>query len=111
MRPARILGLAILAAVSTASTCDGNVGDGTTRGRETIWLSTLTTGEPGPGLCDNPYISSDGRFVVFESDAEDLVSPDGNGWRDIFLKDRATGELVNVTRVSPALILAGVTRT
>jgi Tol biopolymer transport system component len=44
-----------------------------------------------------PFMSSDGRFVVFESDATNLVAGDGNGRRDIFVHDRQTGA---TTRVS-----------
>lgn len=32
-----------------------------------------------------PFISADGRFVAFESDASNLVSGDSNGERDIFV--------------------------
>lgn len=41
--------------------------------------------------CLNPSISADGRYVVFESFAEDLVSDDFNGETDIFLRDVALG--------------------
>ncbi|MFC1759219.1 FG-GAP-like repeat-containing protein [Planctomycetota bacterium] len=36
-------------------------------------------------------ISSDGRFIVFSSDATNLVVGDANGATDIYLKDRQTG--------------------
>jgi hypothetical protein len=35
-------------------------------------------------------ISPDGRFVAFTSDASNLVSGDGNGVRDVFVRDRDT---------------------
>jgi hypothetical protein len=35
-------------------------------------------------------ISADGRFVVFKSFASNLVANDGNGWEDIFVRDRLT---------------------
>jgi hypothetical protein len=44
-------------------------------------------------------VSADGRFVVFESDATNLVSADGNGLRDVFVRDRLLG---TTTRVSGA---------
>ncbi len=44
-------------------------------------------------------VSEDGRFVVFESDATNLVAADGNGLRDVFLRDRLIG---TTTRVSEA---------
>jgi Tol biopolymer transport system component len=46
----------------------------------------------------SPTISADGRYVVFYSDATNLVANDVNGFRDIFVHDRVTGitELVSV---------------
>jgi Tol biopolymer transport system component len=41
--------------------------------------------------CIFPSISADGRFVVFESEADDLVSNDFNGLRDVFLRDVTLG--------------------
>jgi Tol biopolymer transport system component len=46
-----------------------------------------------------PSISSDGRYVAFESDATNLVPSDTNGATDIFVHDRDTGL---TTRVSVA---------
>lgn len=37
-----------------------------------------------------PRLSEDGRYVVFESSATDLVSGDANGYDDVFLYDRQT---------------------
>ncbi|MEE4378888.1 MAG: hypothetical protein V2J55_15455 [Candidatus Competibacteraceae bacterium] len=48
-----------------------------------------------------PYISPDGRFVVFDSTASDLTTTaDNNGRVDVFVHDRETGttELVSVNR-------------
>lgn len=36
----------------------------------------------------HPAITPDGRYVVFMSDAADLVPDDGNGWGDLFARDR-----------------------
>jgi Tol biopolymer transport system component len=44
-----------------------------------------------------PAISADGRFVVFESTASNLVSDDTNGVTDVFLHDRSTGETQRVS--------------
>jgi Tol biopolymer transport system component len=38
-----------------------------------------------------PVISADGRYVAFESSASDLVSGDGNGKTDAFLRDLQAG--------------------
>ena len=45
----------------------------------------------------NPKISGNGRYVTFDSIANNLVSGDTNGVADIFVKDLATGI---ITRVS-----------
>ncbi|MCB8925444.1 MAG: PD40 domain-containing protein [Ardenticatenaceae bacterium] len=46
-----------------------------------------------------PSISQDGRYVVFSSDAADLVTGDNNGATDIFVRDRFTGttEIVSLS--------------
>jgi len=48
----------------------------------------------------NTAVSGDGRYVVFMSDAENLVPEDGNGWGDIFAYDRQTEtvELLSFSR-------------
>jgi Ca2+-binding RTX toxin-like protein len=48
------------------------------------------------GSSYNPDISSDGRYVVFESDATSLVTGDTNGLRDIFRRDLTTGDTIRV---------------
>jgi len=53
----------------------------------------------GTSQSDVHSISGDGRFVVFSSNASDLVSNDWNGLDDVFLRDRMTG---TTTRVSVA---------
>jgi len=54
-------------------------------------VSVSTLGVTANSLCSNPRISPDGRFVVFESHATNLVSGDTNGAGDVFLRDRVTG--------------------
>ena len=39
----------------------------------------------------SPSISTDGRFVAFESGSTDLVANDTNGAADVFVRDRLTG--------------------
>ncbi len=48
----------------------------------------------------NTAVSGDGRFVVYMSDAENLVPEDSNGWGDIFAYDRKTEtvELLSFSR-------------
>ncbi len=42
------------------------------------------------GDSNDPQISADGRFVVYSSDATNLVDGDGNGFADVFVHDRLT---------------------
>ncbi len=47
--------------------------------------------------CRDPAISDDGRYMVFYSEADDLVADDTNNCDDVFMKDMSTGV---ITRVS-----------
>ncbi len=65
---------------------------------QTTRVSVASDGSQGTGGSSrNPVLSADGRYVVFESDATNLVAGDTNGLTDIFLRDRQTGQ---TTRVS-----------
>jgi len=46
---------------------------------------------------DAPAISSDGRFVAFQSDATNLVAGDGNGASDVFVRDLQNGTTERVS--------------
>ncbi len=63
----------------------------------TIRASVDSTGVQGNSYAQYPSISSDGRYVVFESLASNLVPGDTNGTWDVFLHDCQTGA---TTRVS-----------
>ncbi len=54
----------------------------------TVRVSVASDGAQGDGQSDTVSLSPDGRFVVFDSDATDLVPADTNGVRDIFIHDR-----------------------
>lgn len=54
-------------------------------------VSVSSQGAPGVGgSSEDPAISPDGRFVVFESDATNLAPLDFNGLSDVYLHDRQT---------------------
>jgi Tol biopolymer transport system component len=57
----------------------------------TVRVSVSSSEAEGHGLADRPALSADGRFVVFESGAEDLVGTDSNGQDDVFIRDRKNG--------------------
>jgi Tol biopolymer transport system component len=65
------------------------------------WLTTRvsvsSTGEEANSYSSAPAISTDGRYVAFESFAGNLVAGDTNQGYDVFLRDRATAR---TTRVS-----------
>lgn len=45
----------------------------------------------GNDQSDSPFFSADGRFVAFTSQASDLVTNDGNGTADVFVRDLVAG--------------------
>ena len=48
----------------------------------------------------HPALSGDGRFVAFSSEASNLVPGDGNRTADVFLRDRATGEMFRISQAA-----------
>jgi Tol biopolymer transport system component len=63
-------------------------------------VSVDSQGNQSDGLSGDAVISADGRFVAFDSLADNLVAGDTNHARDVFVHDRATGvtERVSVDR-------------
>jgi Tol biopolymer transport system component len=93
---------------STAS----NLVPGDTNGRRDVFVRDRVTGTTervsvssggaqanGHSFCDG--ISADGRFVLFESIASNLVPGDTNGSWDVFVRDRLTGTTERVS-LTPA---------
>ncbi|MBM6579823.1 PD40 domain-containing protein [Microvirga sp. BT689] len=65
---------------------------------EIVCVSTTATGAAATGGgSSDAQVSADGRYVVFESSATNLVTGDTNGASDIFRKDLITGEIVRVS--------------
>jgi Tol biopolymer transport system component len=60
-------------------------------------VSVATGGEQANERSLSSVISADGRYVLFQSFASNLVAGDTNGVGDVFMRDRATG---TTTRVS-----------
>jgi archaellum component FlaF (FlaF/FlaG flagellin family) len=65
----------------------------------TTRISVASGGGEADGNSFMPAISSDGRFVSFDSEATNLVGGDTNHMRDVFVHDRQSGQ---TTRVSVA---------
>ena len=58
---------------------------------QTVLISAALIGTGADGASRTPSISANGRFVVFASDATNLVAGDNNGVSDIFLRDTCIG--------------------
>ena len=67
--------------------------------RQTSTTERVSTGFVGEGTGSStaPQISADGRFVAFDSSADDLVPGDDNISYDIFVRDRSNGSLERVS--------------
>jgi len=65
---------------------------GTTR-----MLSVRSNGNQGNGYSYEPKIAANGRFVVFTSEATNMVSGDTNDARDVFLRDLSTNRTRRVS--------------
>jgi len=62
-------------------------------------ISVNDSGDAGNAASDRPSVTPDGRYVVFESEASNLVVGDSNDGDDVFVRDRT---LNTTTRVSVA---------
>lgn len=70
------------------------------RTHETTLVSRSSEGEAGAGDSSSPFISPNGRWIVFASDASNLVQGDVSGFRDVFVHDRLTGRTELASRNS-----------
>ncbi len=66
----------------------------------TTRVSVDSSGVQANGESTSPAISSNGRFVAFQSDATNLVSGDENGVTDIFVHDNQTGTTERISLTS-----------
>ena len=89
----------------------GNLVTNDTNGLSDVFLRDLATGSTrrvssaagggsANGASENPQISEDGRYVVYESQAGNLVPDDLNGARDIFRHDRIDQSQLRVSVAS-----------
>lgn len=60
-------------------------------------VSVDSNGVEGDNHSDRPFISSDGRWVTFQSLATNLVAGDTNLRRDVFLRDTFSGTTLRVS--------------
>lgn len=67
---------------------------------QTTRVSIATDGSQANNISDGPSISADGRYIAFQSYANNLVSGDTNGFQDVFVHDRQTGQTNRVSVAS-----------
>jgi Tol biopolymer transport system component len=60
-------------------------------------VSVATGGQEGDGLCYDPTISANGRYVAFASAATNLIVGDTNGAVDVFVRDMQNGTTSRVS--------------
>ncbi len=66
-------------------------------------ISITSDGSAANGASGQPAVSSDGRYVVFQSAADNLVDDDTNNFTDIFVRDRELGSTERVSISSAGL--------
>ncbi|MBU1138739.1 MAG: hypothetical protein KKA76_07175 [Proteobacteria bacterium] len=81
----------------TALFCCMVLSAGLAYGASTVQISKDTSGGAPDGNSRNPGVSADGRYVVFQSSATDLVSDDTNGFDDIFVYDTGADTMTRVS--------------
>ncbi len=62
-----------------------------------VRASVSSDGDEADGASSEPDISADGRYVVFTSNAGNLVEGDANGQADVFVRDLLSGVTVLVS--------------
>jgi hypothetical protein len=71
-------------------------------------VSVDSSGASGNGESYAPWVSADGRFILFESSSSNLVDGDTNGDYDAFLHDRVSGSTERVSVGPSGAEAAGV---
>jgi len=56
-----------------------------------VLISVSSTGKPGDGQSGTPVVNGDGRFVVFQSSASNLVAGTSKSKTNVFLRDTCLG--------------------
>jgi Tol biopolymer transport system component len=63
-------------------------------------ISLDVNGNEGNNVSDHESISADGRYIAFQSQADNLVSGDTNNATDIFVRDTLSGTIQRVSVAS-----------
>jgi len=67
-------------------------------------ISTGSTGTESNGDSSRAHFSADGRYVLFQSTASNLVAGDTNNAYDVFVKDLQTGEIKLVSSAADGTV-------
>lgn len=76
----------------------------------TLLVNTDASGVPANAPCYEPFPSSDGQYVAFWSNADNLVPGDTNGHYDVFVKNMTTGAIALVSRDGAGAITWGTSQ-
>lgn len=60
-------------------------------------INLTSAGLQTGGFANEAVVSADGRYVAFQSEADDVVAGDSNFSRDVFVRDRLTGTTERVS--------------
>ncbi|GHE81898.1 hypothetical protein GCM10018785_57440 [Streptomyces longispororuber] len=85
--------VALSAAASLLGTTSSSAAPSRAQAPRTEIVSTAEDGTRGDGRSILPQVSYDGRYVVFSSEATNLVPGDTNDAGDVLVRDRRTGTL------------------
>jgi Tol biopolymer transport system component len=100
MHPARAVRLLAITSLILSTACTGNINNSSSVLNMTILVSKTTSGIAADKDCVNPSMSTDGRYVAFESDAPNLV-PSGfeenSPRKQIYVADLAQNTLTLIT--------------
>jgi Tol biopolymer transport system component len=94
----RVAGAGLLAGVLAGSSCDGNVNDGDVVVAVTVLASLDNAAGQGDDNCRAAAVSGDGRYVAFESESTNLVTPRTTAGRThVYVRDRLSRTTVLVS--------------
>lgn len=102
-----LTGVLLLGPAAPFSTVPDGTGDRATTAPSTTLVSVGLSGRGGSGQSYAPAISADGRYVAFDSDADDLTTGKHNGKNNIFVRDLRTGRTTLVSTDSSGRIADG----
>ena len=107
--PTPLLGGGLTNGVFVRDTCNSSSGPVTGCVASTITISVATAGATanGPSNSARQPVSSDGRFVVFDSSATNLVTPPTTG-NQVFVRDTCRSSAGAVSGCTPKTVLVSV---